>query len=295
MNRATRYRRAGSICLGLAAMAVLGAAAQPPANATNRRPDPLVGRAKAWSFSSERCRVALVELFTSQEAAAAEPVERLIAGLPQRGYGFDRIVPLVIHVSYWPHLGWTDTLAKPEFMDRHGVYINKTERRAITAPDIYLNGHQRAAIEAGLLRDIDQVNLQPPPIRLSLLAELAANNKTLEVFSQVDRATIPRTPRPATIVYLLVFEMGVTTPVTAGECAGRTLVSDYVVRVISPPQKLNRSDDFLNSGITVALDPAWQAARLGVAAFAQVERSDNVIQACGGLLDPAKAQSPEEP
>jgi hypothetical protein len=249
-----------------------------------------------WHFTSDQHQVALLELFASQESAASPHVERTIARLPHEGYGFDKVVPLVYHVSRWPHLGWVDPLSHEEFINRQNEYVSRGTIETTHAPQIILNGEEFKQHGESLRRAIDEIKLRPSVINLELYVEQFEGGRALEVFGRADRSTVATLYSYPASIGMILFEMDVRTEVRGGENKGKTLVGDYVVRGRSPLLHLRLEDDFMEMGATFPLDRAWRADRLGVAAYVQQETSGRILQAVGGLLDPKAAQRvPAEP
>jgi hypothetical protein len=249
----------------------------------------------AWRFGSTKNQVPLLEVYTSQECNSCPPVERFLSDLPKNGAGFDRVVPLAYHVSYWPHLGWTDPFAQSDFAERHRIFVELQRESSPYTPEAMLNGHERRERGTALLDAIDEVNQRTPPVRLEMLVEMPQRSRrTLEVYGQADRSTV-RTlePEPA-IIWTVIFEMGLSTNVTAGENKGKTLNCDYVVRKLGSRHELKPVDDVLEFGAILPLDKSWNVDRLGLAAFIQLKATGRVIQATGALLDP-KTAKPADP
>ena len=77
--------------------------------------------------------------------------------------------------------------------------------------------------------------------------------------------------------FIALFENKIVSPVAAGENRGVTLRHDYAVRQwIGPIALSNGAADYR---ATLALDRAWQAKNLGVAAFVQDSASGELLQA----------------
>lgn len=81
---------------------------------------------------------AVVELFTSQGCAQCPRANRLLGGFARQ----DDVLALTFPVGIWDYLGWHDTLALPEFSDRHRAYMRGLRARRST-PQLVLNGSQQ--------------------------------------------------------------------------------------------------------------------------------------------------------
>jgi hypothetical protein len=69
---------------------------------------------------------------------------------------------------------------------------------------------------------------------------------------------------------VVVYENGITTSVKRGENSGRTLQNDFVVRRLEKAFTFAPTAGATRQGsVTIALDPSWPAANVGVVAFLQ--------------------------
>ena len=88
----------------------------------------------------------VVELFTAQgcggciEANAA--VEKAAA---QPG-----VIALTYGVDYWDYLGWTDTFARPEFVQRQRAYRAALRQRGVSTPQVVIDGRRQMSGAQGL-------------------------------------------------------------------------------------------------------------------------------------------------
>src|SRR3954453_3107837 len=60
----------------------------------------------------------VLELFTSQGCSSCPPAEAVIGKVADR----PDVIALSFNVTYWDHLGWKDTFARPEFTERQVAY-----------------------------------------------------------------------------------------------------------------------------------------------------------------------------
>lgn len=120
---------AGTVMAG--ALAAVASAAQPAAG----RP-PLAPR-----HATANGPPVVVELFTAQgcggciEANAA--VEKAAA---QPG-----VIALTYGVDYWDYLGWTDTFARPEFVQRQRAYRAALRQRGVSTPQVVIDGRRQVS------------------------------------------------------------------------------------------------------------------------------------------------------
>jgi hypothetical protein len=183
----------------LAAAAVLALWAAPAAHA---RPGPV-----------------LVELFTSQGCGACAKANSLVA---EAGRGNDVLV-LTYNVDYWDYLGWRDTFARPEFAHRQRAYAAAIGKRALTTPQIVVQGARGAEqVKPDTLTHLLAKPSPAPAARLR--GEITASGG--------HRISIAASAAPVDAeVWLAEFEPGAMfVDVAKGENAGQRVAHYNVVR-----------------------------------------------------------------
>jgi hypothetical protein len=80
--------------------------------------------------------VSVIELFTSQGCSSCPPADRLLQALSQR----PDIIALSFPVTYWDYLGWKDTLASPENVQRQRGYAAAQGEGQVFTPELVVNG-----------------------------------------------------------------------------------------------------------------------------------------------------------
>lgn len=87
----------------------------------------------------------VVELYTNQSCEACWRANAAVASLAERS----DVLPLTLPVDYWDYLGWTDTLARPEFAERQREHARRLRLRGLQTPLVVVDG---AAYSSGLRR-----------------------------------------------------------------------------------------------------------------------------------------------
>jgi hypothetical protein len=193
----------------------------------------------------------LVELFTSEGCSscprADEALDALAAEQPVAGV---RIVPLAMHVTYWNDLGWADPFGDDAFTQRQQRYGDAYTPQMVVGGTHAFVGNKRDAVAA--------------------LSEVKPLAHALTLSSAVDKDTLKVTVTGAHggDVFVALTESGLSSRVTAGENAGRTLKLAPLARRLVPVK---------DGAVTLALDPSWKREHLAVVAFEQERGQGRVL------------------
>ncbi|WP_417492070.1 DUF1223 domain-containing protein [Maricaulis sp.] len=96
---------------------------------------PALGQGEAATAPAES-RPVLVELFTSQGCGLCPEANRYLGELDQR----DNVFVLAFGVSYWDMYGWTDTYARPEYVQRQRTYLPRLGVNRLYTPHFVVDG-----------------------------------------------------------------------------------------------------------------------------------------------------------
>lgn len=228
-------------------------------------------------------RVALVELFTSEGCSSCPPADRWLSKLTRAGLGFDKVVPLSLHVTYWDYIGWQDPYAQPQFTSRQRDYARQRGTTTVYTPQVVLAGQDFPGWSGGAFdREIAQLQMQPATARIELQGSAVGSALQLKVkTARLPAASAAAGSGQAEQLHLAVFEMGLQSKVTRGENRGETLTHDYVVRQWQGPIVLAAATSQYKEVLTLAAPAAGRS--LGVAAFVQDGRGA-VLQATACVL-----------
>lgn len=172
----------------------------------------IVSPSLAQTFESGTQQVSLIELYSSQGCSSCPPAERWISRLKQHPQLWKSFVPVVFHVDYWNHLGWTDPFSSHEFSQRQRITYRNQGLRTIYTPGFLLNGREWRR----------WYSTHQPPLSLSetinLSARLDGNNLYVEYESRGDYR-----------VYAALLLNSATSLVKRGENAGLEFTEDFIV------------------------------------------------------------------
>lgn len=206
-----------------------------------------IADAATCTATSGATRNRLLELYTSEGCSSCPPADRWLSQLP-RDAG---VVPLAFHVDYWDRLGWKDRFAQAAFSQR------QRDRSGglgwVYTPQVMLDGEDFRNWQRGLPARSNS------PAQASLTLALDQTPGHINVRAD-SRLASPGAARDAKL-YLALIENNLSSSVTAGENARRTLHHDYVVRELAGPFDSSR----VSHRFTVR--PGWKATELGIAAF----------------------------
>lgn len=231
---------------------------------------PLVNAAQCEASSGPQ-RVALLELYTSEGCSSCPPADRWLSSVAGQGLGPDRVIPLALHVDYWDYIGWPDRFARPVFSVRHREQVKAAGGRVVYTPQVMLNGQDvRDWRGNAWSRSVGEFNRLPAGADITLKMTSVKNNQI-----ELQASAKTKTPNRG-LLYVAVFQNGLSSDVRAGENRGVRLQHDYVVREWYGPIDLSTTSAWQQS-IVVKQD--WNMQRMGVAAFVQGSSNGDILQA----------------
>ena len=186
----------------------------------------------------------VVELFQSQGCSSCPPAIRNVNAIADR----PDILALTFAVTYWDHLGWKDTFAKPEFTSRQYDYSHGLHHDGVYTPQVVINGRTDVvgADRSDLLSAIGHGAPTQGP-------EISASGNSISVASAQ--------PVGGADVWLVRYDpRTLNVEIGAGENSGVNIAHRDVVRDIV------RLGGWAGTAQTYAVpsggDPAWRAAIL---------------------------------
>lgn len=215
---------------------------------------------------------ALVELYTSEGCSSCPPADAWLNEAPARRYRPGQVVPLALHVPYWDDLGWKDGLASATYSQRQSWLVARNGRRSVYTPHFFVAGREALNWTGSLDTDIQRVNARPAAARIAVDAAVTAAGEMRVAVDAVAKGEPGRLS-----LFLAVSQGGLSSAVRAGENRGELLHHEHVARALIGP--LDMPGGRLSATRSIAIEPEWPLAQLGVVAFVQDMNTGGVLQA----------------
>ncbi len=233
---------------------------------------PAEDRATA-GFRSGTAPVALIELYTSEGCSSCPRADAWLSQLKESPRLWSVFVPVAFHVHYWNSPAWRDPWSQAAFTERQ-----KRVSAAWTPSRVYTPAMAAHGREWGNWASLKE----PPPLGgdVGVLAvrPIGGRRRWSAAFVPRSAATGPLRLHAACLGFDL------TSRVTGGENAGRTLSHDFVVLgygdLPMPAAGGRWSAEFT--------EPAAATGTTARALAVWVERDGRPIQATGGWLEDRK-------
>ncbi|MBP9791119.1 MAG: DUF1223 domain-containing protein [Bacteroidia bacterium] len=178
-----------------------------------------------------------IELFTSQgdetSPVAEEILYRTVAQEKKNG---TKIVVLEYHVDYWNRLGWKDPLSKFHFTKRQENYSRVLAEKELYTPEVVINGTTSfsGTKEITLKEEIKKASMQTSQFDFTVSKDSIAND-TLYVSYKTLKAN------QNAVFRFAITENAISTKIDQGENANKTLINNYVVRVLHSSDGIKQS------------------------------------------------------
>ncbi len=226
-------------------------------------------------------RMVLVELYTSQGCDMCPEAERLLGVLAARN---PRVVPIAFHVDYFND-PWKDPFSDPLHSQRQAAYNALYTKPKNAEYGVYytpmlmvdglqsVNGRDPEAIRVA----VRQAQARRPQVALKVDLDLKGDRRAGDLRISLTSLS-PRINGRELLVCAVLRDDLVATAVGSGENAGKTLTARFPAR--STRFEFLRLEEAKESRVpfSMRLEPAWNAANLGIVVFAQDRKSGEVYQ-----------------
>ena len=166
---------------------------------------------------------AVLELFTSQNCASCPPADQLLTA-----YSEENVIALTYPVTIWDHMGWRDTLARPENTARQKSYAALRGDSKLYTPQIVINGSYHAV---GSDKDDIEKKCDTAQEGRAMRVPISAHAGKGQVDISIGAWPTPDEP-PRARVFLVSYAKERSVPVKAGENAGITATYTHVVESV---------------------------------------------------------------
>ncbi len=222
----------------------------------------------------------VVELFTSEGCSSCPPADEVLARLERaQPVAGAEIIALGEHVDYWNYIGWADPFSSPAFSERQGAYAKAFGRDGVYTPQMVVDG--RAEFVGSnwnkAVAAITQAARAPKAdVQITLTRKIAG-----AVSLRARAGNLPEATAGDTVDLLLaVTESDLSSNVSRGENAGRTLNHRTVVRQLSLIGSAEAKQGVsFSAESAVTLAKGWKQENLRAVVFVQERKSRRVIGA----------------
>ncbi|MCI0349859.1 MAG: DUF1223 domain-containing protein [Acidobacteriales bacterium] len=186
------------------------------------------------------------------------------------------IIALKQHVDYWNRLGWTDRFSSPAFSQRQAEYGEFFGRGGVYTPQMIVDGQQEfvGSDERTAWAAIERASQTPKAhVELELLGTASKVHLRVRI-ADLQGARLSDTAE----LFLAITEGNLSSRVTRGENAGRSLQHTAVVRDLKRIARLNPPQGF-TTDYEVPLLGDWKIENLRAVVFVQEQRSRRVLGA----------------
>ncbi|QOV88750.1 DUF1223 domain-containing protein [Humisphaera borealis] len=175
--------------------------------------------------------IAVLELFTSEGCSSCPPADQVLNDwVGKAAQQQSPVYPLAFHVDYWDRLGWKDRFSSAESTARQRAYAAAMNTRQLYTPQLVVNGSSEFvgsdAREAS--RQVATALSRPALVGVSIKPEKGKKSSIqvgYEVAGSIEGA----------VINVAVVERGLTSVVTRGENARRSLTHDTVRGFLTAP------------------------------------------------------------
>lgn len=227
-------------------------------------------------------RTVLVELYTSQGCDMCPEAEEILGKL---GESNPRLATLAMHVDYF-NKPWKDPFSSALHSERQAAYNASYKGEKHPEYGLYftpllmidgvqpVNGRDRKTAEEAIRRALSR----PPAVALAVRAETRPDGRTVDLLIDVSARAQAVADREL-LVCAALRDDRISTAVTAGENANKTLVARYPARLLKHEFVRLEGTSPSRVRLELARDPSWSADRLSLVTFVQDRQTGAVHQA----------------
>jgi hypothetical protein len=189
---------------------------------------------------SQRTKVVLVELFTSEGCSDCPPADALLRQINgARTATGQLIVGISEHVTYWNRLGWADPFSAEEYTDRQNGYGESLKLESVYTPQMVVNGREQfvGSDRGSLERALQREQARAPVADVRIVSTIVEGGKLNVTFS----ADGDKSAHGAEVLAVLTDDLDQSN-VLRGENSGRSLSHVAVARTMVRVGKLQSGE-----------------------------------------------------
>jgi hypothetical protein len=175
---------------------------------------------------------AVVELFTSQGDINSPPADQVLSSLITDAATNNKPVYCIAHhVDFWNRFGWKDPFSSLRSTKRLQNYSSALQQKETYTPIMIMNGRtilpptDKMKINETIAAELKKTSVYLPEFSWEIFDD------TLDVTYKVNPTLPGRKITGNEYLVVAIVENGLTTKVTKGDNAGKTLQNDGVVRL----------------------------------------------------------------
>lgn len=176
--------------------------------------------------------VAVVELFTSQGDINCPPADQLLSEIILDAEKNNKpVYCLSMHVDFWNRYGWKDPFSSLKYTNRLTNYTSVLGMKETYTPLMIVNG--RTTLDGADRKKAFDVIAAELSKKAALQPEFTYQifDDTLDITYNINAALVPGKAGSDKYVNVAIVEKSLSTKVTKGDNAGKTLKNDNVTRL----------------------------------------------------------------
>jgi hypothetical protein len=218
----------------------------------------------------------LVELYTAEGCNDCPPADRWLSTFSKETEP-TKATMLAFHVDYWDDAGWPDRFADHAYSQRQDLRITLAHKRVTYTPQVMIGRDVMVkwSNASRLQSTLEQMRLRPAPVALTMQLDRKAGALNVEV--NVSRVQGAGEAAESALVWLALYQDGLTSQVSGGENKGLTLQHDRVVRALAGPWRMDAKP--LAEEVKLQLPAQADAGKMGLVLFAESGKTGDGLQA----------------
>ena len=222
--------------------------------------------------------VPLVELYTAEGCSDCPPADKWLSQLAASSDP-TQATPLALHVDYWNEHGWVDPYSDPAFTKRQDFRVHLAKKKVRYTPHVMVGAdtsvNWRDEGEVG--RVLSKTRKAEAGVDLGLKVARLADGLQVEVKALPKPSSVPE--KSPNMLWLALYQDGLTSKISDGENKGRTLHHDRVARTLQGPWELRAQP--VDGKVKVPLPAGASLEDYGFVLFAESSETGDGLQSLG--------------